>query len=357
ASTLTFTITNPNQNDSLTGLAFTDTFPTSPGAMTVATPLTTSNTCGGTLQDNGGGVLAIGDSGILLTGGLLAGGSTCTVTVNVTGVTVGSYANTSGAVSSTNGGTGNTASNTLTVNAASPAIALLKQVSTSATGPWTSFVAVASGSNVYYRFTIENTGDVPLNPVSVNDALAAGCTWTAPLPVAVSGNDNHITTCVVGPVSAASGLHTNTAMAFGTYSGTTYPSTSSSATYATTGLTLAKSATETSFTNAGDLLHYSYLVTNSGSAPLPGPVTVTDDKATVTCPAVSTVRDLDLYLDPGESLTCTATYTVIAPLPVSVTNTASASADGVTSDTTSLTIYRSLADLIVTKTNNVSGSV
>src|SRR6185503_216311 len=207
ASTLTFTITNPNQNDSLTGLAFTDTFPTSPGAMTVATPLTTSNTCGGTLQDNGGGVLAIGDSGILLTGGLLAGGSTCTVTVNVTGVTVGSYANTSGAVSSTNGGTGNTASNTLTVNAASPAIALLKQVSTSATGPWTSFVAVAAGSNVYYRFTIENTGDVPLSPVSVSDPLVstASCTWPASLPVAVAGNNNHIATCIVGPVVAASG--------------------------------------------------------------------------------------------------------------------------------------------------------
>ena len=114
-STLTFTITNPNQNDALTGLSFTDTFPVVPGAMTVATPLTTTNSCGGTLQDNLGGVLAIGDPGIRLTGGLLAGGSTCTVTVNVTAVTVGSYANTSVAVKSTNGGTGNTASDTLTV--------------------------------------------------------------------------------------------------------------------------------------------------------------------------------------------------------------------------------------------------
>ena len=248
----------------------------------------------------------------------------------------------------------------LTVNAPSPAVALLKQVSTSATGPWTSFVAVAAGSNVYYQFTIENAGDVALSPVSVTDPVVstASCTWPASLPVAVAGNNNHIATCVVGPVVAASGSHVNTATASGTYSGTAYTDTSS-ATYATTGLTLTKSATETSFTAVNDLLHYSYLVTNSGSAPLLGPVTVTDDKATVSCPAVNTVGDLDLYLDPGESLTCTATYTVTAAdmLAASVTNTASASVSGVTSNTTSLTIYRSLADLIVTKTNNASGSV
>ena len=159
----------------------------------------------------------------------------------------------------------------------------MKQISTSATGPWTSYVTVNPGSNVYYQFTIENTGDVPFSPISVTDDLlsTAGCAWPASLPVAVSGNDNHIATCVVGPVSAASGLHTNTAEASGTYTGTTYTSTPSSATYATPGLTLAKSVTETSFTTAGNVLHYSFAVTNSGFATLLGPVTVSDDKATM----------------------------------------------------------------------------
>ncbi len=365
-STLTFTLTNPNQNDSLTGLAFTDTFPVAPGAMTVASPLTTTNTCGGALQDNAGGVLAAADPGIRLTGGTLTGGSACTVTVNVTAAAVGSYANTSGAVSSTNSGTGNTASDTLSLNAPSPAIALLKQVSTSATGPWTNFVAVTAGTNVYYQFTIENAGDVALTSVSISDpslpsaATTCNSTWTNPLPVAVAGNDNHIDTCVVGPVTAVSGSHLNTATASGVYSSATYTDTSS-ATYATTGLTIAKSVTETSFLVAGDLLHYSYLVTNSGSAPLLGPVTVTDNKATVTCPAVSTVGDLDLYLDPGESLTCTAIYTVVpadtAAAAGFVTNTASASANSVTSNTDSRTINQLRSDLTVTKSNNVSGSV
>src|SRR5688572_29378349 len=355
-STLTFTITNPNQNDPLTDLAFTDTFPTSPAQMRVAAaPNATTSGCGSPIF----APVATATS-ISFTGGTIAAGGICTVSINVTAPNVGSYANTSGAVSSTNGGTGNTATDTLTVNAPYPSISLLKQVSTSATGPWTGFVSVTAGSNVYYQFTIENAGDVILSPVSVSDPLVstASCTWPGSLPVAVAGNDNHIATCVVGPVAAASGSHLNTATASGTYSGTAYTDTSS-ATYATTGLTLAKSVTETSFASAGDLLNYSYLVTNSGFAPLLGPVTVTDDKATVTCPAVTTVGDLDLYLDPGESLTCTATYIITAAdmLAALVINTASASAAGVTSNSDSETVYRSLADLIVTKTNNVTGSL
>ena len=54
----------------------------------------------------------------------------------------------------------------------------------------------------------------------------------------------------------------------------------------------------------------------------------TDDKATVTCPAVSTVGNLDAFLDPGESITCTASYTITqADLNSgSVTNVATAHA-------------------------------
>ncbi|MBI2760816.1 MAG: DUF11 domain-containing protein [Chloroflexi bacterium] len=114
ASTLTITITNPAGNPGpLTGLAITDALPSD---VVVATPLTTTNTCGGTLQDSGGGALAPGDTGIRLTGGTsAAGGSTCAFSVIVTAPTTGAKVNTTGAVSSTNGGTGNTATATLTV--------------------------------------------------------------------------------------------------------------------------------------------------------------------------------------------------------------------------------------------------
>ena len=122
------------------------------------------------------------------------------------------------------------------------------------------------------------------------------------MPVAVAGNDNHIDTCVVGPITAVAGSNTNTASVSGTYT-TPDPDVvvtdTSSATYATTGLNSDKSAAETSFTAVGNVLNYSYLVTNSGAAPHLGPVTITDNKATtVTCPAVSTVGDLGCISGP-----------------------------------------------------------
>src|SRR5262249_23013269 len=157
-------------------------------------------------------------------------------------------------------------------------------------GTWTSFLATTAGTNIFYKVTVENDGDVPLTGITVTDPNVsfAGCVWPATLPVAVAGNDNHIAVCVLGPVVAASGLHPNTETASGTGGGSTVTH-QSTATYATTGLSIAKSSTESSFQAAGNLIHYSYLVTNTGFAPLMGPVTVTDTKATVGWPALSTV--------------------------------------------------------------------
>jgi LPXTG-site transpeptidase (sortase) family protein len=358
-STLTFTITNPNLNNSLSSVQFLDALPSSPAQMQVAaTPNAITSGCGSPTF-----APAANATSLSFTNGTIAAGGTCTVSVNITAPGTGSYVNTSGAVQATISGTttvGNPATDTLTVNPPHPAIGLLKQIATSATGPWTSFLAVTAGTDVYYQFTIENAGDVVLSPVGVTDPLVSttSCSWPASLSVAVAGNNNHIATCVVGPVTTTAGAHPNTATASGTYSSTAYTDTSS-ATYATTGLTLTKSVTEASFTNVGDLLHYSYLVTNSGSASLLGPVTVTDNKATVTCPAVSSVGDLDAYLDAGESLTCTATYPVTAAdfTATVVTNTASAAISGVTSNSASITVYRSLSDLTVTKTNDANSSL
>jgi mucin-19 len=340
ATTLTFTLTNPNASLALSGVAFSDTFPVAPGAMVVApTPAATTSGCGSPTF-----APSAGSGSISFSGGTLAAGGTCIVTVDVVAPVAGSYANTSGPVSHLVNGVpvnGGTASDSLTTTPANPAIALLKQVGPTASGPWSSFLAAPVGGNVFYRLTVENIGNVPLSAVGVSDpqVSTAACSWPSPLPVAAAANDNHIATCVVGPIAAVSGTNPNTATASGT-NGTTVTDTST-ATYATTGLTLAKSVTETSFSTAGEVLHYSFLVTNSGFAALAGPVTVADDKASdESCPAVNTVGDLDNFLDPGESLTCTATYTVTAGDVVAgqVTNLASATADGITSNTDSKTV-------------------
>jgi uncharacterized repeat protein (TIGR01451 family) len=339
-STLTFTITNPNPNNPLAGVSFSDTPPTSPGAMVVAaTPAAATAGCGSPSF-----APMAGDGALSFSGGTIAAGGVCTVAVNVTAPVAGSYANTSSVVHFViNSATvdGNSASDTLTATAPNPKIALLKQVGPTASGPWSSFLAVAVGGNVFYRFTIENVGDVPLTAVGLNDPLVntASCSWPSPLPVA-SPTQDPTATCVVGPVTAAAGSHPNTATASATFGGTPLTA-SSTATYATTALTIAKSATETSYSAAGDVLHYSFLVTNSGFAPLLGPVVVADDKATdESCPAVSTAGDLDDFLDPGESVTCTATYTVVAGdvTAGSVTNQATAGAGGATSNTATKTV-------------------
>jgi uncharacterized repeat protein (TIGR01451 family) len=156
-STLTFTVTNPNPSDQLSGVSFSDTLP---GTMVVASPPNDSTAGCGT--PTFAPVAAAGS--ISFSAGTIAAGGTCTVTVDVTALVNGTYNNTSGTVSHViNSQTinGNTASGSLTVNPPHPAVSLLKEVGPSATGPWTTFLSGPVGSTVYYRFTVENTGDVP----------------------------------------------------------------------------------------------------------------------------------------------------------------------------------------------------
>ena len=332
-STLTFTITNPNQNDAISGVAFVDTLPATPGSMVIANPNNIANTCNGTPT------ATAGTNVISLTGGTIAAASSCTISVDITAPTEGTYMNQSDLVSHSVGGTtffGNTASDDLVVEPPAPDVRILKQVGLSATGPWFSYIAVAPGTNVFYQITIENAGDVPLTPVTVTDNLinVSGCTWTDPLPVAVAANDNHIDTCVVGPVNAVSGTTTNTATVNGTFNSTVYTDTDT-ATYATTGLSIDKQASPSTFTQAGDVISYTFTVVNTGNAILSGPVTIVDDKATdEACPALTTVvPDSDNFFDPGEQIVCTASYTILAGdvTAGSVTNIATASAGGATS--------------------------
>ena len=73
----------------------------------------------------------------------------------------------------------------------------------------------------------------------------------------------------------------------------------------TKSLTIVKTATPSTYSAVGNIISYSYLVTNNGNVTLSGPFTVSDDKATdEACPATPT------SLAPGASVTCTASYTI-----------------------------------------------
>jgi len=107
---LRFTVTNPSGSP-VRNVSFSDTLP---AGMTIADPAGESTDCSNASlgAPAGGGTISFSSTG-------LPASSTCTVTVNVTASTAGSYNNTSSAISSDNG-TGGTASATLTVDAGRP---------------------------------------------------------------------------------------------------------------------------------------------------------------------------------------------------------------------------------------------
>lgn len=345
SSTLGFTISNPNPAGvpNLTDVTFTTTLPA--GLDVTATSF---SACGGTVTINDNDPSA---DTITLTGGTLASGATCTFNGTVTGTIANSYSN-DATVSSTNGGTGNTATASVLVRDRTPGISVLKQVGLLPGGPWTTYVTVPTPlpTDVYFRFIVENTGDVDLTNVSIVDLSLPG--------LDVSGCDRATLTvgdffyeCIVGPESVTTdGAYENIANATSTE---TTSIDSSTALYATSGLSLFKNARESSFITTGDVLNYDYLVINNGAAPLAAPVTITDDKTTVTCPAVNTVGNLDNFFDPNESMSCTATYTITAADDTAgfVTNIATATAGGTNSNSSTVTVpkdaptYATLADV------------
>jgi len=88
-------------------------------------------------------------------------------------------------------------------------------------------------------------------------------------------------------------------------------------------LTLLKTASPKQFSLEGDIINFTYKLTNSGNVTLWAPYTVDDDKSTdESCPATPD------HIAPGEFVTCTATYQITANDVTngSVTNLATATA-------------------------------
>src|SRR6266540_5908096 len=105
-------------------------------------------------------------------------------------------------------------------------------------------------------------------------------------------------------------------------------------------LTIQTQNGSTTFSQAGEIIHYNYVITNSGTTPLAGPVLVVDGTKSVTCPALNTVGNLDNYLDLNETITCSASHTISEAdvSTASVTNVAVATVGGATSNQTGITL-------------------
>jgi uncharacterized repeat protein (TIGR01451 family) len=293
---------------------------------------------------------------VTLAGGLAAGASlpNIAVTVNPTPAAVPSVTNTATVANANDLDPDNNSSSSVTEIDLVADLAITKTDGTA---------TVTVGGSTTYTLVVTNNGPSGVTGALLADPAVTGLAKTgvacAPtpgqcvsppsvaqlqagtfaLPALASGQTYRLS--VTADVSAVSGSVTNTAT-IAAPTGTTDPDgTNNSAADTDTvnpaaapGLTLAKTASPTTYTAAGDAIAYTYLLTNSGNVALDGPFTVADDKATVTCPSTPT-------LAVGASITCTALYTITAAdvTAGSVTNVATASAtDGPTSNEDSATV-------------------
>ena len=106
-TSLTFSLSNPNTAISLSGMGFTDAFPS---GLTVASPNGLAGSCGG-----GTITAAAGSNSVSLSGASLAAGASCTFSVNVVATTSGAQNNVTSVVTSMEAGNGGTASAQITV--------------------------------------------------------------------------------------------------------------------------------------------------------------------------------------------------------------------------------------------------
>jgi uncharacterized repeat protein (TIGR01451 family) len=338
-STLAFHITNPNLSSSLSGIVFTDTLPS---GISVS-PSGVTSTCGGSLSSPL-------TSTVLFSGGSLAPNSSCSFSVVVTGTTAGTYTNTTTAITSIEGGTGNVAVASIQVQNPMTLLGLNKQVSTDGLS-WFKSVGLVLPHDVWYKFTVSNDGEVDLSDIQVTDPNVdlSSCVWPSSLAVGAFASCT-VKISIASVPSPNPFPNTATANASNLVPARVITST---ALYGTESITLTKNVTETYFTQIGDILHYSYVVTNTGGYPLLGPVTISDTKTTVSCPTAKSIGDLDDWFDPGEKIVCTASYQVVegdvnAKL---VTNTAFASAGGVSSPTVDKTVRLAPPDLVINKSD------
>ena len=237
-------------------------------------------------------------------------------------VNAGFIENSASVTADTQGGLGGTVNDSAVLRvdgpAANPVIELEKTASAASYG---------LGDTLTYSFEVFNRGNVTLAPVVVSDpGLGLTCTIPQILPGASDAS-----TCSAPRSFAQSdvnaGFYENTATATGTIPGGGTVDDSDTLTVFGPAQTVELSVVKTvqsgsPFAAVGDTVSYNYAVRNDGNITITNAISVSDDKTSVTCPALPSGGLL-----PNAVLNCTASYAVVqADLDAgSVTNAASAS--------------------------------
>ncbi|MDQ1697841.1 MAG: hypothetical protein QOJ03_3194, partial [Frankiaceae bacterium] len=190
---------------------------------------------------------------------------------------------------------------TFSDTAASPELTLDKQADVS------TYAAV--GDTISYTYDVTNSGNVPLTPpYAVSDDKVTVTCPQLPDPLALNGSIQCTASHDVTQADLDAGSITNTATASANYNGDTVESNEDSVTVtAVQGpeLTLDKASPDLDYDHVGQVVSYTYDLTNSGNVTLSAPYSIDDDLiASVSCPPDPAT------LAPGDGVQCTATYTV-----------------------------------------------
>ena len=228
--------------------------------------------------------------------------TTCTAThtTTQTDLDTGSIVNTAQASATPPSGAplAPVSSNTVTIPASgAPSLTVTKATTTSSVR--------TVGTVISYAFTVRNTGNVTLTSIQVTDPNATGISCpTAPLAPGASVGCTG--THAVTQADLDAGAIINTASATGTPpSGSPLaPVASNTVTVPVTQaptLTIVKATSTTGFNDAGQVISYTFQVTNSGNVTLHAIVVSDPNAIGITCPAST--------LAPSAATTCTGTHT------------------------------------------------
>jgi YVTN family beta-propeller protein len=375
STSLTLTISNPNSTTALSGIAFSDSFPA--GLIVSASPALNSS-CGGTVS------AAAGSGTVSLSGGTLAANASCTVLLNVTGTAAGAK-NNSVQVTSTEGGPGNTSNATVTVVA--PPVIIKTFGATN--------IPLNGSTSLTFAIQNNNAGTT-LTGVMFSDTLPAGLVVSTPNGLTGSCGGGTITgtpasgsvsltgasiaagascTFAVNVTGTTGGVKNNTTGNVISTNGGPGGTASASITVLMPDVTITK-------THAGNFMQgqtagamYTISVSNIGTAPTVGAVTVTDAlpaglTATAiggtgwTCPTLVSCNRSDVLANGNGYPAITLTVSVAVNAPASVINSVTVSGGGETNlandtaaDTTAVTPLSGPPLTIVPLNNSTNVSI